>query len=149
MRSIPGVSAATPVVKAAVDLGSTIRGGTLVAIDGAAMADIVRLRDDAAGATTLAALRALGDRRPDTPGLELPAGTRRVALTYDSAFTPVDGFEAVPAGYEGLTASLDLVDGDGRVARLGSEPGPVGVEGAQLVDPAGRRRRRRRPARCT
>ena len=135
LRSIPGVSAATPVVKAAVDLGSTIRGGTLVAIDGAAMADIVRLRDDAAGATTLAALRALGDRRPAAPGLELPAGTRRVALTYDSAFTPVDGFEPVPAGYEGLTANLDLVDGDGRVARLGSEPGPVGVEGARLVIP--------------
>ena len=52
-----------------------------MAIDGAAMADVVRLRDDAAGATTLAALRALGDRRPAAPGLALPAGTRRVALT--------------------------------------------------------------------
>ena len=55
LRSIPGVGRGTPVVKAAVDLGSTIRSGTLVAIDGAAMADVVRLRDDAAGATTLAA----------------------------------------------------------------------------------------------
>ena len=65
------------------------------------MADIVRMRDNAAATTTLAALRALGERRPDTPGLELPAGTRRLALTYDSAFTPVDGFGPCPRATRG------------------------------------------------
>jgi ABC-type antimicrobial peptide transport system permease subunit len=135
LRAVPGVSQATPVVKATVDLGSTIRGGTLVAIDGAAMADVVRLRDDAAGAATMAALRALGEARPGTPGLELPAGTRRVALTYDSAFTPMEGFAEVPAGFRGLTAAVTLVDGDGRVARIVSEPGPVGVDDATIVIP--------------
>ena len=64
-------------MKAAVDIGSTIRGGNLVAIDGATMADIVRLRDDAAGATTLAALRDAGRRvDPTRPG---PRAARRDA----------------------------------------------------------------------
>jgi hypothetical protein len=135
LRAVPGVTAATPVVRASIDLGSTIRGGTLVAIDGSAMADVVRLRDDVAGETTVAGLRALGDRRPETPGLELPEGTRRLSVTYDSAFTPVEGYEPVPEGYEGLTAAALLVDGDGRVVRVDSEPGPVGVEGARLEIP--------------
>ncbi len=135
LRSIPGVSAATPLVKAAVDLGSTIRGGTLVAIDGAAMADVVRLRDDASGAATLAALRALGDRRPDAPGLELPADAKRISLTYDSAFTQVEGYQPIPEGYKGLTAAVQIVNGDGRVARLQSEPGAVGVDGARIEIP--------------
>jgi hypothetical protein len=135
LRSIPGVTGATPVVRAGVDLGSTIRGGTLVAIDGAAMADTVRLRDDAVGAATLADLRALGDRRPETPGIELPAGTKRLSLAYDSAFTPVEGYDPIPAGYEGLTAAALLVDADGRVVRLESGAGPIGVEGARLEIP--------------
>ncbi len=135
LRAVPGVTAATPVVRASVDLGSTIRGGTLVAIDGSAMADVVRLREDEAGETTLAGLRALGDRRPETPGLALPAGTQRLSITYDSAFTPVEDYEPVPEGYEGLTAAALLVDGDGRVVRVDSEPGPVGIEGARLEIP--------------
>jgi hypothetical protein len=135
LRAVPGVTAATPLVRAAVDLGSTIRGGTLVAIDGAAMADVVRLRDDAAGETTLAGLRALGERRPETPGLELPAGTRRLSITYDSTFTPVEDYAPVPEGYEGFTAATLLVDGDGRVVRVGSMRGPMGVDGARLEIP--------------
>ena len=135
LRAIPGVTAATPVVQAAVDIGSTIRGGTLVAVDGAAMADIVRLRDDAAGAATVAGLREIGRRRPPAPGIELPAGTRRIALRYDSAFTPVEGFAPVPEGHPGLRAAVVLADGDGRVARIQSDHGPIGVEGAELVIP--------------
>ncbi len=135
LRAAPGVTAATPVVKAAVDIGSTIRGGPLVAVDGAAMADIVRLRDDASGDATVAGLREIGSRRPPVPGILLPEGTRRVALRYDSSFTPVEGFEAVPAGHRGLTAAVEIVDGDGRVARIDGEPGPLGVAGAEIVIP--------------
>ena len=69
-----------------------------------------------------AALRALGGPPPAAPGLALPDGTRRVALTYDSAFTPVEGSRPCPRATRASTANLDLVDGDGRVARLGSEP---------------------------
>lgn len=135
LRAIPGVTAATPVVRAAVDLGSTIRSGTLVAIDGGAMADVIRLRDDAAGAATLAGLGALADRRPDAPGLALPEGTQRLSLTYDSAFTESEGYQAIPEGHEGLTAAVLLVDGDGQVARVESGKGALGVDGARLEIP--------------
>ena len=49
LRAVPGVTAATPVVRAAIQLGTTLRRWPLVGIDGAAMADIVRLRDDETG----------------------------------------------------------------------------------------------------
>ena len=99
--AIPGVTAATPVVQAAVDIGSTVRGGKLVAVDAAAMAGIVRLRDDAAGDASVAGLREIGSRRPPVPGVELPAGTRRIALRYDSAFTPVGRIQAGSRGPRG------------------------------------------------
>jgi FtsX-like permease family len=135
LRSITGVTAATPVVKASVDLGSSLRDGAVAAVDGAAMADVVRLRDDASGEATRAALRALGERRPTPPGVPVPDGARRLSLTIDSSFQPVEGFAIVPDGFEGISASVVVVDGDGRVARIRGEPGPLGVAGARLIIP--------------
>ena len=135
LKAIPGVTAVTPVSNAAVDIGATIRGGNLVALDGAEMADVVRLRKDAAGAATVAALQEMGARRPTVPGIALPDGTKRLVVSADSHFTPVEGFEPIPDGYKGLTAAALLVDGNGRIVKFTSNPGAIGVDGTQLDIP--------------
>ena len=135
LKAIPGVTAVTPVSNAAVDIGATIRGGNLVGLDGAAMADVVRLRKDGTGAATVAALQEMAARRPAVPGIVLPDGTKRLVVTANSHFTPVEGFSPVPPGTEGLTASALLVDGNGSVVQVTSDPGAVGVDGTQLVVP--------------
>jgi hypothetical protein len=133
LRAVPGVSGATPVVAASVNLGSALRDGPLLAIDGPAMAEVVHLRDGPDSEATLAGLRALADERPDVPGLELPAGTRRLGLVLDSAFTTQDGFEPIPPGYEGLVASVVIVDGDGRISRIPGSAAQLATEGARTT----------------
>ncbi len=135
VRSVPGVVSATPVVRASVDLGSSLRDAPVVAVDGTAMAGIVRLRDDAAGQATRTALAALGGARPPTPGIEIPAGARRIGVAVDSVVDAVEGFDPVTPGYQGLSATATVVDGDGRVARLESDPGPIGEKGTRLEIP--------------
>ena len=135
LRALPGVTAATPVVRASVDLGTTLRDSKLLAVDGAAMADIVRLRDDESGAATVAALRSLGAKRPPTPGVLVPADTQRIALTVDSAFTPMEGFAPIPVGYEGLDVSVLAIDADGRLVRMTAEPAPMGQDGVRIEIP--------------
>ncbi len=133
LRGLPGVTAATPVVRASVDLGTTLRDGPLAAIDGTTMAGIVRLRDDEQGAATVEALEALGERRPETPGIPVPDGTRRLSIVVSSVFTPVDGFDPVPDGYEGIGVALLALDGDGRLVRIEGPTAPMGAEDARVV----------------
>ncbi len=135
LRAIPGVVTATPVVEASVSLGTALREGTLLAVDGPAMADVVRLRDDESRDATLDALRSLGADRGQAPGLALPDGTRRLSVVLDSRFDPVDGFAPIPAGYEGLVASAVVVDGDGRVSRITGAPAAIGIDGSRAVIP--------------
>lgn len=135
IRAVPGVTAATPVVDAAIQLGTTLRDGQLRGIDGAAMADIVRLRDDATGEATRSALRALGAAREPAPGLAIPAGTQRLSLTVDSEVAPVEGFDPVAKGNDGLTFSLLLLDADGRLVRVPGSSGELGTSGVRLEAP--------------
>ncbi|HKF86414.1 MAG TPA: FtsX-like permease family protein, partial [Candidatus Limnocylindrales bacterium] len=64
LRATPGVTAATPVEKASIELGTTLRDGVLLGIDGTTMSELVRVRDDADGGTTTDGLAALGATRP-------------------------------------------------------------------------------------
>jgi hypothetical protein len=132
IRAVPGVTSATPLVRTTVDVGAPLRDGIVLAVDGEAMAGIVRLREDSSGAATVAALGGLAARRPAAPGIALPAGARRLSLSVSSSFDPVDGFTPVPDGHPGLTAGILVVDGDGRIARLTSAAGPLGVDDARL-----------------
>ena len=79
------------------------------------------------------AARRAGARR--CPGLALPAGTRRVSLSSTRRSRPSRASRPIPQGYEGLTASVVVVDGDGRLARIDvTSRGPLGRRpGAQLV----------------
>ena len=133
LRAVPGVKTATPIVEASVSLGSALRDGTLLAVDGPALADVVILRGGPDADATLAALRTLGDNRPEVPGIELPAGTRRLSLLLDSTLAAAEGFTPIPPGYEGLASSFLVVDGDGRVARIDGTAAPVNVAGARTV----------------
>ena len=78
LRAVPGVTAATPVEDGSIQLGTTLRDGELLGIDGAAMADIVRLRDDEQGRRRSPRCARSGDaaasraRDPD-PGGDAPA----------------------------------------------------------------------------
>ena len=69
------------------------------------------------------------------PGIALPDGTKRLVVSANSHFTPVEGFEPIPDGYKGLTAAALLVDGNGRIVKFTSDPGAIGVDGTQLDIP--------------
>lgn len=135
LRGLPGVTAATPTVELTATLGSTLRDSALVALDGTAMADIVRLRDDESGTATKAALRLLGEHRPAAPGIPVPADAARLSVVVDSAFEPVDGYAPIPVGYEGIAVAVLALDGDGRLVRFGPATGAMGSDGVRIVVP--------------
>jgi hypothetical protein len=123
------------VEQAQIQLGTTLRDGRLLAIDGTAMAGLVRVRDDAQGEATLAALRRLGAARGEAPGIAIPDGTRRLSLVVDSAFEPLPDFGPWPVDGNGLSSSVVVVDGDGRIVRLTGSTGPLDAEDVRLVVP--------------
>ena len=131
LRAVPDVTTATPVVEASVSLGSALRDGTLLAVDGPALAEVVRLRSGPDAEATLDALRTLADGQPAVPGPELPAGTSRVSLLLDSSLAAEDGFPPIPDGTPGLFASVVLMDADGRVARVAGPPAVLNAEGVR------------------
>ncbi len=135
LRSLPGVTAATPVVKASVSLGTALRDGLVLGIDGPAMAEVIRQPDSASAAATRVTLQSLADGRPATPGLAVADGTSRLSVVIDSTFTAQEGFETIPPGYEGLDVAAVVVDGDGRIARVEGTSAALGVEGARSVIP--------------
>ena len=98
------------------------------------MADIVRLRDDA-GAATRRIAGAARARRAGAAGARASSCRPARAASrcrYDSAFTPVDGFEPVPDGLRGP---------DGR--RRSSSTATAGSRGSTSDAGADRRRRAR------
>ena len=105
LRAVPGVTAATPVEDGSIQLGTTLRDGALLGIDGAAMADIVRVRDDDQGEETLDALRALGATRgrgardPDPRGHAQDLAGRGLGVRADR------GLPAVPRRRDRASAS--------------------------------------------
>ena len=133
LRSLPGVTAATPVVEASVSLGTALRDGKVLGIDGPAMADVVRQPDTASADATRGMLQSLAEGRPAAPGLAVADGTSRLSVVIDSTFTAEEGFETVPPGYEGLDVAAVVVDGDGRITRIVGTPAALGVEGARSV----------------
>jgi hypothetical protein len=119
IRAIPGVAGATSVVRASVSLGSAVRDGTLLGVDGPALAGVLRLPAGQGSDDMRVALRSLADGRPSTPGLALPDGSRRLSILLGSDLRPGDGTTTVvPAGLAGLRARAIVVDGDGRIASL-------------------------------
>ncbi|HYO41846.1 MAG TPA: ABC transporter permease [Candidatus Limnocylindrales bacterium] len=131
LRAVPAVTIATPVVNASVSLGSALRDGTLLAVDGPALADVVRLRSGPDADATRDALRALADGQPGVPGPELPGGTQRISLLLDSTLTADEGFTPIPDGHAGLRTSIVVMDGDGRLARIAGTSAALNADGVR------------------
>ena len=129
IRAIPGVTVATPVVRATVDLGTAMRDGPLVAVDGAAMAQVVRLRDDPSRAAVLeglAALAAPAAPGATPPGVAIPVGTRRISLEVAGTIAPADESTLPPGASASARLVAVLVDGDGRISSLTGSPTVLG-----------------------
>ena len=137
-RAIPGVTAATPVVEVPFDVGHTIRNGTLVGLDPAAVAAVATPPSpgsaSALAATDLAPLTA---SVAPTAAVPLPGTPARLAVNVDAAFRTLGG-ETDPSaplkpGTGGLTVALVLRDADGRLLRTSDLSGSLAGAGQRLI----------------
>ena len=137
-RSIPGVTAATPVSGLSLDIGRTVRDGRLLAVDPAATARIVRFPPEAAGAPAL--LDRLAQDRPTTAAVALDGEPRRLALTLDADLE----VDPVGLGRHGDPAGLAGARRDRRPPRRRRSPPP---DRRRRDRPPGEGRADRAPAR--
>jgi hypothetical protein len=132
-RGIDGVTAATPVDTAPVNVGRTIRDGTLLAFDPATAGALIgggTSRPDRA-----ALIDALGSKRLAIPVVALPGLPTRIALTVDAAFKadPEVGTGTITPGSGGLGVSAVIRDGDGRLFRTSTAEGELSGAAQRLV----------------
>ncbi|MBI2775843.1 MAG: hypothetical protein HYX57_01060 [Chloroflexi bacterium] len=140
LRAIPGVEAAMAVDRLSVDSGRGVRGGPLLAVDAALAGRIVNRTPDADGAALGDLFRTLAASRPETIGVAIPTGTRRLSLVLDAAFTgqsfDPENVPGDPPTSTGViaTATVVLEDGDGRLYRVpGSDRANLIGAGQRLV----------------
>jgi hypothetical protein len=135
-RSVPGVTAATPLSVRTFDVGRTIRDGALVGLDPTAAATIATAPP--AGSTIPArgdVLAPLAAGAMTTAVTPLPGSPARLAIGIDGAFEadPAVGAGAIPPGSAGLTVAAVLRDADGRLFRTPAVDGAVDQPGQRLV----------------
>ena len=141
LRALDGVAAATPVDRAPVNVGRTIRDGTLLGLDPATAAPVVAVADgrrDPIAATTERRgelLSVLAQHRLDTPMVPVPGDPRRLAVTVDASFEadPQLGSGTIGPGSGGLTVGAILRDGDGRLFRTSTATGELTLIGQRLI----------------
>ena len=141
IRSIDGVTAATPIDRAPVNLGRTIRDGALVALDPTTAGPIVAAADARSpgpGSTApdrAGLLAALADHRLELPTVPIPGSPRRLAVTVDAAFEadPEVGSGTIEPGSGGLSVSAVLRDADGRLFRTSGANGELTLAGQKLI----------------
>ncbi len=129
LRSIPGVSAAMPVTRRSVDVGTTARGVTLLGLDGAIAGTSVTLPASAPDRGLAGSLHTLAAARPTfgvpvagVPVASEPVASEPVAMSVvvDVAVTGTDG-SGSPTDIRsdpGVHVAIVVVDGNGRVTRL-------------------------------
>jgi hypothetical protein len=129
-RAIDGVGAATPVVRAPLDVGRAIRGGQLLALDPATAPELVNYPDAGAAATLPAQLARLADERRESRVVEITGAPRRLGLLVDAALAPdptaIDPAlppPVLPPGWRGIDVTVLLEDGDGRLHKVVGDSG--------------------------
>ena len=135
-RAIPGVISAAPIAIASVDVGRTIRGGTLGALNREALLTLPRIpRNGHPMSDSRTPLEELRDGGFEVPSLPLPGNPARIAITLDAAFEadPALSIDQIPGGSPGLRVDVVLRDGDGRLFRPGAAQGTLTEAGQRLV----------------
>ncbi len=87
LRSLAGVAAVSPVLRAHVDVGRAVSRAVLLAVEPETLAEVADLPARTAGQTG-ELLTALAEQRPLPPAVELPAGAQRLAVVLDSTLRP-------------------------------------------------------------
>jgi hypothetical protein len=137
-RAIPGVEAATPVAIAPIDVGRTVRDGTLVGLVPAAAATVA-----ANGGEAGRAVAQLTGADVDTgsgaafvvPVVAVPGTPARIAISVDAAFQadPSAGDGTIRPDAGGLSVTAVLRDADGRLFRTDPAAGAVDRAGQRLI----------------
>ncbi len=135
-RSIPGVREATPLSLAPFDLGRTVRDGSLVGLDPAAVARVVTASPATGQPDVATALAPIVGAAKGPATIALPGTPQRLGLKVDVAFTGLDaegnpGLALDPA-MTGFTASLVVRDADGRLFRTPDVGGSLSAAGQHL-----------------
>ncbi|MFC0526167.1 FtsX-like permease family protein [Phytohabitans kaempferiae] len=114
ITALPGAETALPAWRDSLRLGTESTSASVISLDAAAAAGVVRIRDDVAGGSPQALFAKLSEGRAEAPVVELPAETRRISgevvtqvanWTSDFYQPPepevrTDAVFAVPGGYQ-------------------------------------------------
>jgi hypothetical protein len=138
IRSVDGVRAAVPVVRAPVDVGRAIRDGKLLAFDPVAAADLVHFGSTDAAGVVPSMLAQLAQARPATATVDLPAATRRLSVRIDADLRNDEDQTpgaTIPTNWAGIHVSVLLEDRDGRLHRVDGGTGLFVGAGQRLEIP--------------
>src|SRR5687767_3725835 len=131
------------ITRQSIDLGRSVRGGPLLALDAATAAAIVSLQSGPAESATRAALEALAReadeaaRALEASVVPIPGQPRRLSVLVDADLRadplnePLDG--GVPQTHAAVQPFAVLADGDGRLHRVPGTPGLSNALGQRLV----------------
>lgn len=135
-RALPGVTAAMPVARQALDVGRTIRDGQLLALPGDVGAPMLAVPGSLVAADPRPALAALAAARPSVPAVPLPDEPTAIRVTLDTALVLLEPDPDTPPGggpdpRAGIEVAAVVVDGDGRLTRFAG--GRVPLEGERTT----------------
>ena len=124
-RAIPGVTAASPTIRTALDIGGSIRSADLLGVDAEQMPAQAAIQGGASGSLGVA-IKALAAGRPALAALTLPGQPARMEVTVTAALSAaaLDEF-GVPTGQvipgtDDVSVSALILDGDGAIWRFTS-----------------------------
>jgi ABC-type lipoprotein release transport system permease subunit len=147
-RSIDGVEAAAPIVRAPLDVGRAIRGGQLLGFDPATAPALVNDPTAGAGSEVDSMFARLAEERPASQSVPIPGNPLRLALVVDAAITAdPNGFgdssdedadtppQVLPPDWRGIDVTLLLEDADGRLHKVTGSPGLMSGAGQRIEIP--------------
>jgi FtsX-like permease family protein len=122
--AIPGVTAASPVIRDTFDLGPDLSSGRLIALPSTPAFGSGADRSDLAARPLSALLGDLAAARPDLPLVAIPPGTARARVTLDTSFAPASGTAPLPRSWIGVSVALVVQDASGALSRIPATDAP-------------------------
>jgi hypothetical protein len=145
VRSIDGVEAAAPIVRGPIDVGRTVRGGQLLAIDPETAPMLVNYPDAKTAAALPPLLAKLAKDRPASNAVPIDGQPVLLGVLVDAAIAadpnaatedPGAPPPVMPPKWRGIDATTLLQDGDGRLHKVTSElPGLMTGKGQRIEIP--------------